>query len=243
MSGSSRPSTASISTMIDSTNAEASDSLQAGERGPLWIMAPTASGRARPPRAQLGIGAGQSLCDAASHACDAAGRSRRHSSASLQRWPCSTRLRAVRRNVTAIALKWPNDVLIDGSKAPAYWSESAIRDGGMASRSAAASIVHAPADTPYPADLPLPRMVRRSARQALRAHRHAWTHWLELWESGAGFRDIRSAGCRRQRARLGLAVSLDGRAVDGIFRRPCATTAPCSFGSPRAARMHCMPAK
>lgn len=93
----------------------------------------------------------------------------------------------------ALAVKWPNDVLVDGYKVNGILLESArLADGRMAVViGCGVNCVHHPAETGYPATdlaacgiaLPAATLFPRLARAMAAA--------LELWGRGAGFHRIR----------------------------------------------------
>jgi BirA family biotin operon repressor/biotin-[acetyl-CoA-carboxylase] ligase len=185
---------------IGSTMSAAMEAARAGETGPLWIVADEqTSGRGRQGRgwmspqgnlhatlllidpceparaAELGFAAGLALHDAAHFV---------------------TGLDAPR-----LALKWPNDLLLDGAKCAGLLLEgTTLPGGGGQPRFAVAigfgvNIVAAPTDTPYPATC-LPGADRDAMLQALTgsfAERLAeWRNFglaplLSAWRTCAAF--------------------------------------------------------
>ncbi len=202
--------------MLDSTNEEARRIAQAGEYGPLWVIAASQTkGRGRrgrrwisnpgnlfasllievdrPPEVcgQLSFVAALAVADVADHyAADA-----------------------------AVTMKWPNDVLLNGRKFAGILLEAAGR--GAATRMTVGfgiNLAHQPAETEFPASsiaeiaakVPKPEA-------ALQRLVEAWDTWYETWHK-AGFAPIRAAWLAQAEG-LGksLTVQLGSSAVTGIF--------------------------
>lgn len=194
---------------VDSTNAEAARLAATGETGPLWIVAASQTGgRGRygrhwaspsgnlyatllialspsPERsANLSFVAALALFDAAS-AC----------------------LPVVKR--ASLALKWPNDLLIDGAKTSGLLLD---RVGGCGDRTVLAvgfgvNIAHAPADIPYAATSLGAHGASVTPMELLEHLASAFARWLSVWNGGAGFADIRAAWLERA-ANLGRPIRL-----------------------------------
>jgi BirA family biotin operon repressor/biotin-[acetyl-CoA-carboxylase] ligase len=198
--------------IIGSTMTAAMDAARDGEAGPLWIIADEqTSGRGRQGRgwmsprgnlhatmllvdpceparaAELGFVAGLALHDAART--------------------------AIGRDALDLALKWPNDLLLDGAKCAGLLLEGTTLPAAQGKpRFAVAigfgvNIVAAPTDTPYPATC-LPDVDRDGLMLALAGR---FAHKLHQWrESGfpAMLSDWRSCG-----AFLGQEITL--RLPDG----------------------------
>ena len=183
--------------VVDSTNAEALRRAQAGERGPLWIMADAqSSGRGRSGRSwsseagnlhasllitlalpqpkayQLALVAGVAVLDA-----------------------LGTALRPL---PPGLRLKWPNDILIDGGKTGGILIESSTGAAGLSAViGIGLNVGAAPAGLGRPAthlaahgDCPQPRVLLDAIAEAMGA-------WLAVWDEGRGFAAVREAWLNR----------------------------------------------
>jgi BirA family biotin operon repressor/biotin-[acetyl-CoA-carboxylase] ligase len=182
---------------VDSTNAEAMRRAIAGERGPLWIMADVqTAGRGRAGRSwtsepgnlqasllvslgasvskayQLSLVAGIAVFDAI--------------------------VQATRASLTGLRLKWPNDILIDGSKVGGILIESSTTSAGL---SAVIGIGINIASSPDLPDRPATRLAAydyTADPQGLLAEiASATATWLAVWDEGAGFAAVREAWLNR----------------------------------------------
>ena len=170
---------------LDSTNEEARRLAEAGEVGPVWIMAERQSaGRGRRGRAwhspegnlaatlllrpdapqavtgQLSFAAALAAADMAAHfASDA-----------------------------AIAVKWPNDVLADGKKLAGILLEGA---GGWLAIGIGVNLASHPQGTEFPAtSLAQLGIAAPSQQEALSVLAARFAHWYGLWMQG-GFESLR----------------------------------------------------
>ena len=197
---------------IDSTNAEARRRAEAGEPGPLWIVARRQSeGRGRRGRAwesdtgnlfatlltttrKLPAEAAQITFVAALAVADLLDR---HAPPSL------------------VTLKWPNDVMLAGAKASGVLVESGAHvSGGLwLAVGLGVNLAHAPTATERPAtaladhlraDIVAPPTVEAAARDLA----EAFAAWQDRWET-LGFEPVLDAW----RART---PGLDGPAVDRL---------------------------
>jgi BirA family transcriptional regulator, biotin operon repressor / biotin---[acetyl-CoA-carboxylase] ligase len=96
----------------------------------------------------------------------------------------------------AIALKWPNDVLVNGAKTAGILLESAARTDGRAGWvivGSGVNIVSCPKDTPYPATcLVAEGFAPLEPLTLLEAYLGALDRWLGTWQA-AGFAAVRGA--------------------------------------------------
>jgi BirA family biotin operon repressor/biotin-[acetyl-CoA-carboxylase] ligase len=210
---------------IDSTNNEGKRLVLSGELGPLWIVANQQSaGRGRlgrnwtsPPgnlhasfivgdfglariAPQLGFVAGVAAISALQKATDAKSR---------------------------LALKWPNDILLDGKKLGGILLEALTlqSDGNSASPAMAAVIgigvncVSAPSGLPYPAtDLNALGAKTPSVATLLSHLSDAMIETLDIWSRGDGFPQLRERWLSHA-AGLGekIRVALAQDSVEGRF--------------------------
>ena len=195
---------------IDSTNDEAKRLVASGERGPLWVTAKRQTkGRGRlgrewisPPgnlhaslilsdfgpqriAPQLGFVAGLACLDA---------------------------LRALSGNSSRLALKWPNDLLLDGAKLGGILLEGVtIAAAGGSSLPPIAAVIgigvncdSAPGDLPYEARaLSALRVGAPTAPSLFARLSDAMVETLDVWAGGAGFPALRERW-------LALAAGLGG---------------------------------
>jgi BirA family transcriptional regulator, biotin operon repressor / biotin---[acetyl-CoA-carboxylase] ligase len=119
-----------------------------------------------------------------------------------------------------IALKWPNDVLIDGAKLAGILLEAQKRpDGGLAIViGVGVNVVAAPEGLPYPATCLNALGIEASAAVMFEALSESWVDCIDIWNSGRGVGDILELW-RGAAAGIGaeVAVSRDGDVVRGIF--------------------------
>jgi BirA family transcriptional regulator, biotin operon repressor / biotin---[acetyl-CoA-carboxylase] ligase len=205
---------------IGSTNAEALARAQAGEGGPLFIVAERQSaGRGRRGREwvsepgnlyatlllvdpapaavspQLCFVSALALHDAVLDACAGLSPAR-------------------------LKLKWPNDLLLDGAKVAGILVEGATLAGGKLAAAIGIGVncAHHPAETPYPAndfagaglDLPPAKLLTRLGERM--------SERLQQWHRGEGFAAIRAAWLLRATG-LGdaIQVRLPDRTLAGTF--------------------------
>jgi BirA family biotin operon repressor/biotin-[acetyl-CoA-carboxylase] ligase len=184
----------------DSTNAEARRRAEAGATGPLWIAARRqTAGRGRRGRkwttglgnlaATLLMTTGRTPADAARIAYVAA----LAVADTFDAWvPPSV-----------VAIKWPNDVLLDGRKAAGILVESGARVGGglWLAVGCGLNLVSAPADVERPAarvveHLCDDRSAAPSVEEALSTLADAFDRRLDQWDR-EGFDPIRQAWTER----------------------------------------------
>lgn len=212
---------------VDSTNAEAARRADRGERGPLWITAAgQTAGRGRLGRpwesapgnlyatylvtlpvkpevaAQTSFVAALAVFDAAAHFLPrAAGED---------------------RSVPALALKWPNDVLLGGAKLSGILIETVARDAPEATTLAVGigiNLAHAPRGGRYGATSLAKHGAEVEPNEALQSLASALERRLALWNNGGNFAVVREDWTARA-AGLGgpVEVLCSGRTIRGEFR-------------------------
>lgn len=92
-----------------------------------------------------------------------------------------------------LALKWPNDILLDGAKLTGILVEGAIYPGGLAAViiGCGINLRHYPSDTPYPATSLAEQGIEVSPDTAIAVLADAMDEALDTWQGGAGFAEIR----------------------------------------------------
>lgn len=203
---------------LDSTNAEAMRRARAGDVGPLWIVVrDQTAGRGRRGRewqgtqddlaasllitldvtpsiaATLGFVAGIAVHDALCH--------------------CAPGI--------TLALKWPNDVLANGSKVAGILLESETVQGRLAVVTGiGVNVVSAPEDVPFPATSLRACGVSVTATSLLSQIADCWVDTFELWDGGRGMCEIVECWLARAAGRSGaISVRSGERTIEGIFER------------------------
>ena len=187
---------------LDSTNSEARRLAEAGEAGPIWIIAEKQNaGRGRRGRSwetlsgnlaatllvrpkasreavgQLSFAAALAVADVAAHFAPAA----------------------------AITVKWPNDVLADGRKLAGILLESGTdSQGGWLAVGIGINLATAPEGTEFPATALAEFAGAPSPDDALALLAARFLHWYDAWMSG-GFETLRAAWLARAGG-LGLPI-------------------------------------
>ena len=145
--------------------------------------------------------------------------------AALALWDVARALVPLERG--EVALKWPNDVLVDGAKLAGILLETMPSPSGSSSDEAGwvavgfgVNLLHCPSDTPYPAASLRALGVSVSARRMLALLAWRMRARLQAWACGRGFAAVRSAWMRRayglgSLVRAGLGPG--GGTVTGVF--------------------------
>jgi BirA family biotin operon repressor/biotin-[acetyl-CoA-carboxylase] ligase len=222
---------------IGSTSAEAGARGEAGDPGPRWIVAGEQTAghgrRGRPWRtargnlaaslllvlpqpnplaATLGFVAGVAVVEAirscASPSIPLRGEAESARSAEPGEGP-------------RLALKWPNDILLNGAKAAGILLESTSGRDGRANIivGIGMNVQEAPRDTPYPAtSLREAGASEIDAGTLFTALSDAWVNEARLWDEGRGFAAVRARWLERA-AGLGAPISVRSGAelVSGGF--------------------------
>jgi BirA family biotin operon repressor/biotin-[acetyl-CoA-carboxylase] ligase len=205
---------------LDSTNAEARRLAEAGERGPVWIMAERqTAGRGRRGRrwsTEPGNLGATLLFTSERQPAEAAQVAFVAALAVAEAFDVFV-------PPSLVTIKWPNDVLIDGRKASGILVESGPHPGGglWVAAGCGLNLAHAPLGPEFPAtstadhlraELPAPP----SPEAALQVLALAFRRRLEAWET-YGFEIVADAWTSRA---AGLdrpcTARLDGETVVGV---------------------------
>ena len=205
---------------IGSTNAEALARAQAGERGPLFVVAERQSaGRGRRGRAWVSepgnLYATLLVADPAP--------------AALSPQICFVAALALHDAVldacaglapTRLKLKWPNDLLLDRAKVSGILVEGAALAGGKLAAAVGIGVncAHHPAETPYPASDFAAAGLELSPAVLLARLAERWGERSREWNRGEGFAAIRAAWLLRATG-IGSAIEvrLPDRTLAGTF--------------------------
>lgn len=207
-----------------STNTNAKDHAQAGERGPAWFVAhEQTAGYGRrgrswiAPRGNLTASFLVTL-DVPPAVAATLGFV---AGAAVQRALQSISAEATARGVAAIdfTLKWPNDVLANGSKMVGIGLEAHAMPAGLAVVvGIGVNNIAAPEGTPFPATSLTAEGLRLSAEDTFTALSDAWTGLFALWDNGRNFGAIRKLWLASAYNLGGtVSVQLGERAIQGVF--------------------------
>lgn len=204
---------------VGSTNTIALDALRAGDPGPLWVTAARQrAGRGRRARTWVSepgnLFASLALVDPAPPAA-------------LGNLPLVVAL-GVRDGIAtlsgmragSVAIKWPNDILVDGRKASGILVESERLAGGRTAVvvGVGVNVASFPADMPYPVTGLAEEGCATDVAAVFASVADGIEDALTLWDQGHGFAAIRAAWLDRA---VGLGarcrVNLGDRSLDGVF--------------------------
>lgn len=208
--------------VVGSTNAEALARANAGDDGLIWFVSPRQeSGRGRRGRtwttpegnlaatlllvdrfdpaiaATLGFVAGLALTDAVEAVLPSAIAAR-----------------------VKLALKWPNDVLVDNAKLSGILLETTLLADGRFGLAVGmgTNVVATPEGLPYPAASLHGLGSNADAATLFLALADAWCNYYRIWDGGRGLSAIRAEWLKRAHG-LGepVAMQLNKRIVEGLF--------------------------
>lgn len=203
---------------VDSTNAEALRLAEAGERGPLWVWA----------HAQT-AGRGRSGRPWHSPAGNLYASLLLRPSCPLETAPQLALVAAVAahdavialgngRLAQALAIKWPNDLLLAGDKVGGILLESAQPTDIAVVIGTGLNLVAHPGDAIRPATDLASHGISAAPAAALACLARATAAWLAVWDEGRGFETVRAAWeARAVPPGHRLRVRLDGREEEGIY--------------------------
>ncbi len=216
---------------IGSTNAEALARARAGDPGHLWVVSDRqTAGRGRRGNAwstergnlaasllmltAADASAVATLGFVAGIALDAA---LRHAAPEVE---ARVALDGAAGGGDRIALKWPNDVLLDGAKLAGILLEAEkAPDGRMAVVvGIGVNVRHAPTDLPYPAASLAGLGAAAGAEMVFAALSECWCEAAAAWDDGRGFPAVRARWLDRASGLGGaVAVRIDGEVTRGVF--------------------------
>ncbi len=120
-----------------------------------------------------------------------------------------------------LALKWPNDVLLEGAKLSGILVEGgSLPDGAFgAVIGCGVNVTHHPTDTPYPATDLVASGAQVSVADTFSALTQAFRTNLDVFDKGQGFSDIRQLWLARARGLGGsISVRQANGSLEGIFQ-------------------------
>lgn len=216
---------------VDSTNDEARRLIESGERGPLWIVAARQTkGRGRMGREWLSPPGNLFASLVLSDFGDAAIAPQLGFVIGVA---AMRALHALARGAHRFALKWPNDLLMNGAKLGGVLLEGvSVPSGDMRDPVATIAIIgvgvnvnEAPRDLPYPAAALGGIGPEAPSAESLFAHlSDAFVGTLDIWRGGAGFAQLREEWLRCANG-LGedITVAVAGGTLRGRFETIDAT--------------------
>lgn len=207
---------------IDSTNAEALRLASLGEPGGLWLLAgEQRGGRGRAGRNWVSPPGNLYASLLLRPACSAAAAPQLSLLTALAAHEAIRAASSDRLRPPILALKWPNDILLNGCKAGGILLESsgAARQPGFAvAIGIGLNVVHHPIDlaraTAHLANatpsLDVPGLFQQLASTMAK--------WLGIWAEGANFGAVREAW-QAASIRIGapISVNINGAAIEGVF--------------------------
>jgi len=182
---------------VDSTNAEAMRRMLAGARGPLWVLADRQSaGRGRAGRAWASTPGNLFASLLVETDCPPG----KAGQLSLVAGVAAVQAIARMGPISAVRLKWPNDILIGQAKAGGILVESStrpLRPGVVAVVGVGLNLASAPEDLGPAATYLAAHGLSLSPREALCFLAQAMNDWLDMWNGGEGFARVREAWLTR----------------------------------------------
>lgn len=119
-----------------------------------------------------------------------------------------------------LALKWPNDLLLDGLKAGGILLESTAQTNGRQRVvvGIGLNLTAHPGAVDHPSTDLSAHGVKATPDHALEKLASAFDHWLDVWSTGAGFAEIRSAWSERALAKKSpIRVRLADGLLEGVY--------------------------
>ncbi|MBV9563999.1 MAG: biotin--[acetyl-CoA-carboxylase] ligase [Bradyrhizobium sp.] len=210
---------------VGSTNVEAMARARDGERGPMWfVTSEQTAGRGRrqrawiAPRGNLAASILETMNVSPAVAATLGFAAGLSEAAALRKVSVEAALR-LGPAAPDYKLKWPNDVLANGRKLVGISLEAeAIGDRLAVIVGIGTNIIAAPEGTPTPAVSLAALGVQIGAEELFAALSDCWVEYLEIWDNGRGFAEIRRLWLERA-VGVGqpVAVKSDGATIEGIF--------------------------
>ena len=210
---------------VGSTNLEAMARAREGDRGSIWfVTAEQIAGRGRrqrpwiSPRGNLPCSVLEVLDVAPATAATIGFAAGLATEAALRKVSLEATLRAGLGSFE-YELKWPNDVLVGGSKLVGISLDAETVDAHLAVVAGIGiNVVAAPEGTPTPAISLKALGVQIAAEELFSALSDSWVEFLGIWDDGRGFGQIRKLWLERATG-LGKAVAIKsaGSIIEGTF--------------------------
>ena len=187
---------------VSSTNAEAMQLARAGRSGPLWVWAQSqSSGRGRQGKSWAS-GPGNLYCTALlSVDLEPQVWTQLSFAAGLAVYDATARCLGAAPSPWHLALKWPNDLLLNGSKVSGILLESSVVPdaGPVLAVGIGINVCHSPVDAPAPYHATHLHAAGGDVgvEQTLEALAYAFSEWHEVWDQGAGFAHMREVWTER----------------------------------------------
>ncbi len=176
---------------VGSTNAEALARARTGERGPLWITAETQTqGRGRNSRVWASPAGNLYATLLLSEPCAPAVAPQLAFVAGLAVYDAVAE--CIPQLASKLALKWPNDLLLDGKKLAGILIESETAPILQLAIGIGVNCSSHPNETAYPATSLVAHAANIRPHVLFTALAQAMQRWLALWNKGASFTKIRS---------------------------------------------------
>jgi len=208
-----------------STNADALERARAGEQGPIWLVtSEQTAGRGRrqrawiAPRGNLAASVLEVMDVTPAVAATIGFAAGLAEQAALDMVSIEAALR-LGPDRPRYALKWPNDVLANGSKLVGIGLEAEPIGNRLAVVvGIGTNVLVAPEGTPTPAVSLAALGVQISAEELFMALSDAWVEFRAIWDNGRGFAEIRRLWLDRA-AGLGerVAIQTGSATLEGIF--------------------------
>ncbi len=187
---------------VGSTNAEAMQLARSGRGGPLWVWAQSqSSGRGRQGKAWASV-PGNLYCTALLNIdLEPPVWTQLSFVAGLAAYDAAVRCLRPVQTPWRLALKWPNDLLLNGSKVTGILLESTVVPelGPALALGIGINVQHSPDDAPPPYHATHLCALGGEIRveQVLEALAFAFAEWQQVWADGTGFARIREAWTER----------------------------------------------
>ncbi len=205
---------------LDSTNAEGLRLLAGGEAENLWIWAlHQTGGRGRHGRSWQSLEGNLFASLLLRPRCDARTASQLGFVGAIAVHDAVAELAAEEQ--ADLALKWPNDLLLNGKKAAGLLLESTSDGDGRLSlvMGIGLNLAAHPPDVPFPATDLACHGIAASPHEAMQQLARAMARWLTVWNEGRGFARVRVAWDERSLAKgTALQVRIAEERLNGSYQ-------------------------